>query len=70
VQRSGIDLAQGYWYGKPMAIDQLRAFASAKMPISALHNLTGTEHGVQDECIMDAQPQPQPQPQPQQRQQR
>jgi EAL domain-containing protein (putative c-di-GMP-specific phosphodiesterase class I) len=61
VQRSGIDLAQGYWYGKPMAIDQLRAFASAKTPISALHNLTGTEHGVQDECIMDAQQQPQPQ---------
>jgi EAL domain-containing protein (putative c-di-GMP-specific phosphodiesterase class I) len=46
VQHSGIDLAQGYWYGKPMAIDQLRAFASAKTSISALHNLTGTEHGV------------------------
>lgn len=44
VQRSGIDLAQGYWYGKPMAIDQLRAFASARTPISALQNLTGTEH--------------------------
>ncbi|VVE44089.1 EAL domain-containing protein [Pandoraea soli] len=29
VQRSGIDLAQGYWYGKPMAVDQLRAFAWA-----------------------------------------
>ncbi|REE22600.1 EAL domain-containing protein (putative c-di-GMP-specific phosphodiesterase class I) [Paraburkholderia sp. BL27I4N3] len=46
VQRSGIDLAQGYWYGKPMAIDQLRAFASAKTSISALHNLSGTEHGA------------------------
>ncbi|MFM0258084.1 EAL domain-containing protein [Paraburkholderia sediminicola] len=29
IQRSGIDLAQGYWYGKPMAVEQLRAFASA-----------------------------------------
>ncbi len=44
VRRSGIDLAQGYWYGKPMAIDQLRAFASARASISALHDLTGTEH--------------------------
>ncbi|MFM0055199.1 EAL domain-containing protein [Paraburkholderia phytofirmans] len=44
VQRSGIDLAQGYWYGKPMAIDQLRAFASERTLISALQNLTGTEH--------------------------
>ena len=45
-QRSGIDLAQGYWYGKPMAIDQLRAFASAKTSISAIDDLFGTEHGA------------------------
>ncbi|MBK5125855.1 EAL domain-containing protein [Burkholderia sp. R-69980] len=44
VQRSGIDLAQGYWYGKPMTVDQLRAFASAS--INTLHNVTGTEHGA------------------------
>jgi EAL domain-containing protein (putative c-di-GMP-specific phosphodiesterase class I) len=44
VQRSGIDLAQGYWYGKPMAVDQLRAFATAS--INALHDVTGTEHGA------------------------
>ncbi|MFM0204082.1 EAL domain-containing protein [Paraburkholderia fungorum] len=44
VQRSGIDLAQGYWYGKPMAIDQLRAFASARTSTNALHDVTGTEH--------------------------
>jgi EAL domain-containing protein (putative c-di-GMP-specific phosphodiesterase class I) len=29
VERSGIDLAQGYRYGKPMTIEQLRAFAFA-----------------------------------------
>ncbi len=46
VQRSGIDLAQGYWYGKPMAIDQLRAFAFATAPINTLHDVTGTEHGA------------------------
>ncbi|NML99100.1 EAL domain-containing protein [Paraburkholderia sp. RP-4-7] len=46
VQRSGIDLAQGYWYGKPMAVDQLRAFASASASasINTLHDVTGTEH--------------------------
>lgn len=43
-QRSGIDLAQGYWYGTPMAVDQLRAFASAS--INTLHDVTGTEHGA------------------------
>ncbi|CAD6559850.1 putative cyclic di-GMP phosphodiesterase PdeG [Paraburkholderia kirstenboschensis] len=41
VQRSGIDLAQGYWFGKPMAIDQLRALASAS--INTLQDGTGTE---------------------------
>ncbi|TDY17139.1 EAL domain-containing protein (putative c-di-GMP-specific phosphodiesterase class I) [Paraburkholderia sp. BL6665CI2N2] len=41
VKRSGIDLAQGYWYGKPMAVDQLRAFASAS--INTLQDGTGTE---------------------------
>ena len=41
VRRSGIDLAQGYWYGKPMAVDQLRAFASAS--INTLQDGTGTE---------------------------
>ncbi|MFM0704378.1 EAL domain-containing protein [Paraburkholderia sediminicola] len=46
VQRSGIDLAQGYWYGKPMAVDQLRAFASATASIDTLHDVTGTEHGA------------------------
>ncbi len=46
VQRSGIDLAQGYWYGKPMAVDQLRAFALATASINTLHDVTGTEHGA------------------------
>ncbi len=46
VQRSGIDLAQGYWYGKPMAIDQLRASALATAPVNTLHDVTGTEHGA------------------------
>ncbi|WP_429363345.1 EAL domain-containing protein [Paraburkholderia sp. GAS32] len=46
VQRSGIDLAQGYWYGKPMAVDQLRAFASSTASIDTLHDVTGTEHGA------------------------
>jgi EAL domain-containing protein (putative c-di-GMP-specific phosphodiesterase class I) len=46
VQRSGIDLAQGYWYGKPMAVDQLRVFASATTSINTLHDVTGTEHGA------------------------
>ena len=40
VLRSGIDLAQGYLYGKPMAVDQLRAFASAS--IKTLQDDTGT----------------------------
>ncbi|ACC75917.1 EAL domain-containing protein [Paraburkholderia phymatum] len=31
LQHSGIDLAQGYWFGKPMAVDQLRAFAWASI---------------------------------------
>jgi len=34
VQRSGIDLAQGYWYGKPMTFDQIRASAWAMAPIN------------------------------------
>jgi EAL domain-containing protein (putative c-di-GMP-specific phosphodiesterase class I) len=46
VKRSGIDLAQGYWHGKPMAVDQLRAFALATASISTLHDVTGTEHGA------------------------
>jgi EAL domain-containing protein (putative c-di-GMP-specific phosphodiesterase class I) len=46
VQRSGIDLAQGYWYGTPMAVDQLRAFASARTSITALHGVNGMEHGA------------------------
>ncbi|MDR3742457.1 MAG: EAL domain-containing protein [Terracidiphilus sp.] len=46
VQRSGIDFAQGYWYGKPMAVDQLRAFASATASINTIHDVTGTEHGA------------------------
>ena len=46
VQRTGIDLAQGYWHGKPMAVDQLRAFALATASISTLHDVTGTEHGA------------------------
>ena len=46
VQRTGIDLAQGYWYGKPMAVDQLRAFALATASINTLHDVTGTEHGA------------------------
>jgi EAL domain-containing protein (putative c-di-GMP-specific phosphodiesterase class I) len=45
VQRSGIDLAQGYWYGKPMAVDQLRAYASATASINTLRDVTGTEYG-------------------------
>jgi len=44
VQRSGIDLAQGYWYGKPMTVDQLRAFAWAS--INTLQDGTGTERGA------------------------
>ncbi len=32
---------QGYWIGKPMAVDQLRAFASAS--INTLQDGTGTE---------------------------
>ncbi|WOD18620.1 EAL domain-containing protein [Paraburkholderia kirstenboschensis] len=43
VQRSGIDLAQGYWYAKPMAVDQLRAFGSATASINTLQDGTGTE---------------------------
>jgi len=46
VQRSGIDLAQGYRYGKLMALDQLRAFAAARTSINALHGVTGMEHGA------------------------
>jgi EAL domain-containing protein (putative c-di-GMP-specific phosphodiesterase class I) len=46
VQRSGIDLAQGYWYGKPMAVDELRAFASATTSINTLHDVTGMGHGT------------------------
>ena len=34
VQRSGIDLAQGYWYGKPMTVDQIRASAWAMASIN------------------------------------
>lgn len=41
VKRSGIDLAQGYWFGKPMAVDQLRVFASAS--IDTLQDGTGME---------------------------
>jgi EAL domain-containing protein (putative c-di-GMP-specific phosphodiesterase class I) len=44
VERSGIDLAQGYWHGKPMAVDQLRAFALATATSSALQDVSGTEH--------------------------
>ncbi len=46
VQRSGIDLAQGYWYGKPMAVDELSAFASATASINTLHDVTGMGHGT------------------------
>jgi EAL domain-containing protein (putative c-di-GMP-specific phosphodiesterase class I) len=46
VKRSGIDLVQGYWYGKPMAVDQLQAFVSATASINTLHDMTGTEHGA------------------------
>jgi EAL domain-containing protein (putative c-di-GMP-specific phosphodiesterase class I) len=38
---SGVDLAQGYWYGKPMTVDQLRELASAS--INTLQDRTGTE---------------------------
>ncbi|MFM0380006.1 EAL domain-containing protein [Paraburkholderia strydomiana] len=41
VKRSEIDLAQGYWFGKPMAVEQLRAFASAS--INTLQDGTGTD---------------------------
>ncbi|WP_345815228.1 EAL domain-containing protein [Paraburkholderia sp. PREW-6R] len=41
VRRAGIDLAQGYWFGKPMAVDQLQAFASASL--KALQDGAGTE---------------------------
>jgi len=40
---SGMDLAQGYWYGKPMTIDQLCAFASEST--DTLHEISGNEHG-------------------------
>ncbi|MFM0005164.1 EAL domain-containing protein [Paraburkholderia dipogonis] len=46
IQRSGIDLAQGYWYGKPMAVEQLRAFASAYTSINTPHGVTRMEHGA------------------------
>lgn len=46
VQRSGIDLAQGYWHGTPMAVDQLRAFALATASTSTLNDVAGTEHGA------------------------
>jgi EAL domain-containing protein (putative c-di-GMP-specific phosphodiesterase class I) len=41
VQRSGIDFAQGYWYGEPMAIDQLHAFASGMASAKTLYDVTG-----------------------------
>jgi EAL domain-containing protein (putative c-di-GMP-specific phosphodiesterase class I) len=43
VKRSGIDLAQGYWHGKPMAVDQLRAFVLAPASIYTLHDVAGKE---------------------------
>jgi EAL domain-containing protein (putative c-di-GMP-specific phosphodiesterase class I) len=46
VQRSGIDLAQGYWYGKPMAVDRLSAFVSATASINTLHDVTGMGRGT------------------------
>lgn len=44
VKRSGIDLAQGYWHGKPMAFDQLRAFVLAPASIYTLDDVAGMEH--------------------------
>ncbi|WP_245623853.1 EAL domain-containing protein [Paraburkholderia nodosa] len=46
VQHLGIDLAQGHWHGKPMTVEQLRAFALATASINTLHDRTGTEHGA------------------------
>lgn len=44
VQRSGIDLAQGYWYGEPMTIGELGLFASASTPGVDGRRGTGTGH--------------------------
>ncbi|MGT2477678.1 EAL domain-containing protein [Paraburkholderia terrae] len=44
VQRSGIDLAQGYWYGEPMTIGQLDLFASASTATAEPRSETGTRY--------------------------
>ncbi len=44
VERSGIDLAQGYWYGEPMTIRELGRFASASTPTVDGRSGTQTRH--------------------------
>jgi EAL domain-containing protein (putative c-di-GMP-specific phosphodiesterase class I) len=44
VQSSGVDLAQGYWYGKPMTVEQLGAFVSSRTPMENGRDGIGSGH--------------------------
>ncbi|MGA7776199.1 MAG: EAL domain-containing protein [Paraburkholderia sp.] len=44
IQSSGADLAQGYWYGKPMTIQQLGVFALSRASMDNRQGEIGTGH--------------------------